>query len=316
MKAAFITDPIASFNPKNETTSFLAHEICRKYKSCYFVELKNLSLHNHNVMAHAHEVQIGFSQKTKTFSYEILKTSLLNLKEMDCVWLRKDPPFDMTFFDHLSILEFLKDKTLLINDPSAIKTFPEKIFPLVFQKMCPDTLISQNQKQIFDYVHKHKKVILKPLNLSGGRGIVIAESKNPSLNSLIDILTKNQNEYICAQKFIAKAKLGDKRVLIWNDQILGSFLRVPSQKDFRGNLHSGARFQKTKLTPTEEKSLALLMPFLKGHSLKFVGVDFLDSLVSEINITSPMGIGELNHLYSSQFEKIVVKNLETELGFS
>ena len=308
MKIAFIADPIALFNPKAETTSFLAEAFCEKKATCYFVELNGLSLYNGRLLAKATQAKVTRA-KNKTFAYTISPQTEINLGQMDCVWLRKDPPVDLNFIDHLSLLEKIQDQTLLINNPSGIKLAPEKIFALGHSDLSPQTLISQNQASILDFIKDHKKVVLKPLNLSGGRGIVIAEHKQASLSSMVDVLTQNGSAYICVQKFVAKAKLGDKRVLLWKDQILGQFLRVPAKNDFRGNMHSGATYHKCDLTKTEAQKVATLIPELQNLGLHFVGIDFLDGLITEVNVTSPMGLGELNTLYSYQSEKIVVQSL-------
>ncbi len=308
MKIAFVADPIASFNPKMETTSFLAKAFCDKKVECYFVEQNGLSLHNERLLGLATQAKVTLS-KNKTFSYQIIQQTEINLGKMDCVWLRKDPPVDLNFIDHLSLLEKIQNQTLLINNPSGIKMAPEKIFALGYCDLSPQTLISQNQNAILAFIKQHKKVVLKPLNLSGGRGIVIAEHQQPSLSSMIDVLTQNFTTYICVQKFVEKAKLGDKRVLIWQDQILGQFLRVPAKGDFRGNMHSGATYQKCNLTKTETKKIAQLIPELQSLGLHFVGIDFLDELITEVNVTSPMGLGELNTLYSYQSDKVVIESL-------
>lgn len=308
MKIAFVADPISQFNPKAETTSFLAKAFCDQKAECYFVELNGLSLYNQRLLGHATQAKVTLT-KNKTFAYHIIKQTEIDLGKMDCVWLRKDPPVDLNFIDHLSLLEKIKDQTLLINNPSGIKMAPEKIFALNHKDLSPQTLISQNQNTILAFIKEHKKVVLKPLNLSGGRGIVIAQHKQESLRSMLDVLTQNFTTYICVQKFVEKAKLGDKRVLLWQKQILGQFLRVPAKNDFRGNMHSGATFQKCSLTKTEAKKIAELIPELQNLGLHFVGIDFLDGLITEVNVTSPMGLGELNSLYSYQSEKIVVSSL-------
>lgn len=308
MKIAFVADPFASFNPKMETTSFLAKAFCDQKAKCYFVEPHGLSLYNGRLLGLATEAKVTLG-KNKIFTYQIVKQTEINLGKMDCVWLRKDPPVDLNFIDHLSLLEKIKDQTLLINNPSGIKMAPEKIFALGDNALSPQTLISQNQKTILAFIKDHKKVVLKPLNLSGGRGIVIAEHQQASLGSMIDVLTQSGTTYICVQKFVDKAKLGDKRVLIWQDQILGQFLRVPAKGDFRGNMHSGATYHKCSLTKTEAQKIKQILPELQHLGLHFVGIDFLDGLITEVNVTSPMGLGELNSLYSYQSEKTVVASL-------
>lgn len=309
MKVAFIADPVSSFNRKSETTFFLAHEFCKQNVSCYFAQINGLFLENETLYANMSELQITRSTKTGFFDSRIISKQTIDLSTMDCVWLRKDPPIDLNYIDHLSLIEKLNGKTRLINNPTGIKRAPEKILALSHKGLSPQTLIAQNTEIILAFIKKHKKVVLKPLNLSGGRGIVVAEHGQVSLRSLVDILTHDQTTFICVQKFVPKANLGDKRVLIWQEQILGCFLRKPGKEDFRGNMHSGATYHKTKLSSDEMQKVKILLPELKSLGLDFVGIDMIGGQITEVNVTSPMGLGELNHLYSYQSEKTVVRSL-------
>lgn len=305
---AFVADPLSGFHPENETTSFLMAEICKRGGQVFHCEIKNLSLENDSVTAKVTPVKV--TRKRGSFVITTSPQKNLALKSCDYVWLRKDPPFDLNYLDHLSILEFLQGQTQLINDPTGIKLTPEKIFPLSFKGTSPETLISQDSERIAKFVAKHKKIVLKPLNLSGGKGIVIAGAKDPDLNSLIEIVTKRSTEFVAVQKFVPAASKGDKRVLIWNGEVLGCFLRVPGSKDFRGNLHSGAKLQKAELTKKDQKILSEMIPLLQDLGLLFVGVDFLGSVITEVNVTSPMGIGEINTLFKTQIEKQIIDDLE------
>lgn len=307
-KFAFVADPIAGFDPVAETTSFIMAEICRRGMSSFHVELKNILLKNNDVYGLCDEVIV--KRKNGKFVFEMVGQKLLSLAKMDAVFLRKDPPVDLNFIDHLSLLELIADKTLLINHPTWVKHANEKLFTFHFDDLAPRTLVSQNNSIIADFVKKEKTAILKPLNLSGGRGVIRVSGKDPSLNSLIDVLTEHQTRFIMAQEFIPAAKRGDKRILLLDGEVLGSFLRVPSQKDFRGNLHSGAKLVRSKITKHEEKIIEVISPRLSELGLYFVGIDIIGPYVTEINSTSPMGIREINDLDDSQIEKTVVNWLQ------
>lgn len=321
MKIAFVIDPIATFNPHAETTFFLMREMTRRGWDVYGVELKDLILENGAVLANAQKLIVtwkdppafspplskgGLGGSPKQFTYKILSTEKLNLAKMDAIFLRKDPPVDLTFIDHLSILELLRGKTLLVNNPLGIKHANEKIFPFHFQNISPKTLVTKNHNEILRFIQKNKGAILKPLNLSGGRGIVKVSHKDPSLSSLIDILTNESRHFIMAQEFLPAAIKGDKRILLLDGEILGCFLRVPTKTDFRGNLHSGARLKKSILNSREKKLVHSLKPELQKLGLYFVGLDLIGGFITEINVTSPMGLGELNALFDIQSEKFVV----------
>lgn len=311
MQACFIIDPLESFDPIAETTSYFIQEAQKRKWECFVIELKDLYLLGNQVKAQARKI---FIQKTKSgFQYKILSTQDLNLTKVDVIFLRKDPPVDLNFIDHLSILELLKEKTLLINNPTSIKQASEKIFSLYFPDFSPKTLVSKSSELIFDFVKKHKEVVLKPLNLSGGRGVVKTSSKDPSLRSLIEILTDYESKFIMAQKYVPEVKKGDKRILLFNGEYLGSFIRIPDKNDFRGNLHSGASLKKSTLSTNEKKMIQLLGPKLKEMELYFVGIDLIGKYVTEINVTSPMGVHEINHLENTRIERKVIDWVESQL---
>ncbi|MBU0504876.1 MAG: glutathione synthase [bacterium] len=308
----FIADPLEFFDPISETTFFFMKEIQKRKGKCFHVELKDLYLENGVVKAIAKQVLV--THKKNIFAYKVVKTENLNLEKVDAVFLRKDPPFDLAYLDHLSILEFLHGKTFMVNNPSGIKLANEKILTMHFKDYIANTLVSQNKDVIFKFIKKHKTAILKPVNLSGGREIVRVSAKDASLNSLMDILTKNGTRYIIAQEFIAEAVKGDKRILLLDGEVLGAFNRVPSKKDFRGNLHSGAKLAKTKLTKRDLEIIHIVKDSLDHLGLYFIGLDLLGDKLTEINSTSPMGIREINEIDNTQIEIKVIDWLEKELA--
>ena len=311
MKIVFVADPLVNFDPYAETTSFLIHELCRRQALCYHVELKDLYAINHQLFAQAKEIVVKNIQNK--FVYTITKNTNINLAKMDAVFLRKDPPVDLSFIDHLSLFELIANQTLVINNPSGVKFANEKLFTLYFPEFIAKTIVSQNRELIAEFVKKQNVAILKPLNLSGGRGIIRVEAKDPSLNSIIDVLTEYQSRFIMAQEFLPAVSKGDKRILLLDGQILGSFTRVPSKKDFRGNLHSGATLIKSKVTKTDLSIVNSITPRLKELGLYFVGIDVLGDKVTEINSTSPMGIREINHNDNSYIEKVMIDWLQAKI---
>lgn len=313
-KIAFIIDPLENLDKEAETTFFLMKEVIRQKAECLAIELKDLFLEGHRLFANAKHISV--TKKQKKFSYKILKTKTLALSTLDAIFLRKDPPVDTTFFDHLSLLETTAPKTFFINHPSGIKRVNEKLFTLEFPDLVPPTLVSQSKNTLVKFIRKYRQVILKPLNLSGGQEIIKVTNRDPSLLSLLEIQTKQEGRFVMAQKFIPEAKKGDKRILMLDGEILGVFLRRPSKKDFRGNLHRGAKFTKTVVTKRDKKIIKTVLPKLKALGLFFVGLDIIGPYLTEINVTSPMGIREINALFSSQCEKKVINWLQKRLSCS
>lgn len=310
-KIAFVADPLASFDPYAETTSFIIDEVNKRGWEAYHLELKGLFLKNSRPHAIANRVVV--KKVKKRFRYKVVDSRTCELATMDAVFLRKDPPVDLNYIDQLSILELTPKTTLLINDPTWIKHANEKLFTLHFAGLMPETIVTQSQELIVDFVKKQKSAVLKPLNMAGGKGVIWVNAKNPSLNSIIEVLTHNQTRYIMAQAYIKEAPRGDKRILLLDGEYLGAFTRIPTSGDFRGNLHSGARLKKATLTKRDKEIIAQIAPRLRELKLTFVGIDIIGNYVTEINTTSPMGIREINQLENSQIEKALVDWLAAKL---
>ena len=167
---------------------------------------------------------------------------------------------------------------------------------------------------ISGFIDKNKKVVLKPLNLLGGVGIVTTSENDPNKKSLIEILTRSQTEYVVCQKFIPEVKKGDKRIMILDGKILGSFLRVAAKGDFRSNLHSGGSLKKTFLTQQEKRIADEIGKDTVKKGFYLVGLDLIGSYVTEINVTSPMGLNEINQTENSHSEKAVISWIEKKMG--
>lgn len=324
MKSLTIADPLKNFDPQAETSSFIIFESQRRGYTNYIAELKDLFLYYHSqkgmlLKAKAKEVQI--KKNNKKFNYKIVREKTVFLEKMDLIFLRKDPPVDEVYLTHLDLLERLEEqvktknkiKPFFINSPSGIKQSSEKIFPLQYPSSSPETLISFSKKDLLKFLKKHSKIVIKPLNQAGGRGIFILESKQKDQLERLKEATKNFQSYILAQKYIPEARKGDKRIVLIGDKPLGAFLRVPSKKDFRGNMHQGATWKKAKITAHEKKIIKMIVPDLLQRGLFLLGLDFLGPYLTEINSTSPMGFRECNTLYNSQSERVLLDFIENRI---
>lgn len=304
LKVAFVADPIEKFDTKNETSFFIMHELSKRGFDSYHFELKDLFIKN--TTPHALLKKIHVTKKNSIFKFKVLENKIQNLNQMHAIFLRKDPPVDINFIDHLSILELVSKKVLMVNHPMWVKHANEKLFPLHFNDITPRSIVSQANNLIREFVNKEKIAILKPLNQAGGRGIIKVNSHDTSLDSIIDVSTAGQTRYIMAQQYLPASKKGDKRILILDGKILGSFLRIPPKNDFRGNLHSGAKLVKSGVTKRDKYIVDTIKDRLTDLGLFFVGIDIIDKYCTEINSTSPMGIREINQTNNSHIEKTVV----------
>lgn len=306
-----IADPVSQFDRGAETSFFLLKELTQRNVTSFIATLPELFLKDGEVRVRASAIRVSHAD---LFSYELGEPREESVASFDCVLLRKDPPVDTTFIDHLTLLELVEladDSPLFINSPHGLKKAAEKIYPHYFPGISPPTLIAMDPDLLAAFAEVQGLIVLKPLNQAGGRGVQLVPADDRNLRALLESATLGGSKYTVAQKFIPEARTGDKRILLFNGGVIGAFLRVPKPGDFRGNLHSGAHFTKTSITPHEQALVERLTPQLSEDGLIFVGLDVIGSYVTEVNVTSPMGIRELNALTGSSVEIGLVDALLT-----
>lgn len=324
IKTLTIADPVSGFDPAGETTSFILGELCERGHEVWVTELKNLFWSEGVLYADAQKVLV--QQKEKKFTYKIVGKRRVRLKNFSAIFLRKDPPVDEAYINHLHLLQILelsKGAPLFINSPTGIKKSSEKLYPFYFPGISPPSIVSAGHENLWQFIKKHKKVVLKPLNEGGGRGVRLLSSRDcgrthrsapTRINGLfvgVDPCVDPKNQFVILQKYLPEIKAGDKRILLFNGKILGSFVRIPKKGDFRGNMHAGASWKKSDVTAAEKKIIKKITPQLRIDGLLFVGLDFIGGKITEINTTSPMGIREINTLHGLCVEKNIVDYLES-----
>lgn len=321
LKIGFVVDPLESFNQEAETTHFILKESTNRRHENWVMEPKDIFWDQGTCGAMASRILVV--KRGKLFSHRIVDQKKINLGRLDVVFLRKDPPVDAVYLNHLTLLEMLEKSDsskppfspFFINSPSGIKRANEKLYPFYFPEISPPSLVSANIDLLLEFLSRQKKVVMKPLNLGGGKGVLILHAGDADRRSLLEMATQNGREYMMLQKFIPESVKGDKRILLFNGEILGAFVRVPSKNDFRGNLHSGARFKKSAVTAHEREIIYRLKSRLIRDGLYFVGIDFIGPTVTEINTTSPMGIREINYLDQVHIEKKILNFVESKVHF-
>ena len=294
----------STLNPKTDTSIFLAKEAQEKNYKIFYYDPKNLSVINSKVEALGFFIE--FDYKKKSF-FKILKKQKLDLLKCKFILVRQDPPFNMEYISATHILDAIKDKVNIINDPTSIRNVSEKLYSIKYQKYMPATLFSQNIREIKNFFKKHKKIILKPVNSFSGNNIYLLTKFNLRLiNKII-----KKHDYIMCQKFLPKINKGDKRVFIINGKIFGAISRVPKKGSFLSNLSKGAKPINTKLTMTEKKISKLIAQDLKKDNIFFAGIDFIDQkLNGDINVTSPTGLKTLYDLSKINLAKTFWKELK------
>ena len=294
----------SKLNPVTDTSVFLAHEIQNKNYKIFYYDPKDLSIINSKVIAAG--CFIEFNYKNKKF-FKILKKQKLDLTKCKFILIRQDPPFNLEYISATYILDSIKDKVKILNNPTSIRNVSEKLYSVKFQKYMPNTIFTQNIDEIKNFFKKHKKVILKPIHSYSGNDIHLLTSFNLKL---IKKFIK-QHDHIMCQKFIPKISEGDKRVFLINGKVCGAISRVPKKGSFLSNMSKGAKPINIKLTKIENKISKLIAKDLKKQNIFFAGIDFIDQkLNGDINVTSPTGLKTLYDLSGINLAKTFWRELK------
>ena len=294
----------SKLNPKSDTSVFLANEIQSKYKIFYY-DPKDLSIINSKVIAKGFFVKFDYNQKK---FFKIIKNQKLNLEFCKYILIRQDPPFNLEYISTTYILDQIKDKVKIINDPTSIRNVSEKLYSAKYQKFMPETIFSQNLDEIKSFFKRNKKVIVKPIHSYSGNDILLMNSFNlKTINNFI-----KKHDHIMCQKFLPKISKGDKRVFIINGKVVGAISRVPKKGSFLSNMSKGAVPINIKLTKSELKISKLISKDLKKENIFFAGIDFIDQkLNGDINVTSPTGLKSFYDLSGINLAKLFWKELRS-----
>lgn len=245
--------------------------------------------------------------ETRDTAFLRLEWAEVQLADFDVVWMRKDPPFDMTYIFCTYLLDMVGPRTLVLNAPSGLRARNEKLFAAAYDELTPPTLISNNIARIMAFAGVQPgKVVLKPWDGNGGRGVLVTQAGDPNLRSMIEVLSEEGRRFILAQRHLPEIAEGDKRILLVEGAPVGAVLRVPGKADHRGNLHVGATAHATTLTPRELEICARIGPTLRAEALLFVGIDVIGGWLTEINVTSPTGIRQVNRFDGTLVEERIL----------
>ena len=291
-------------NPLTDTSIFLANEIQNKKYKIFYFNPKNLSIINSEVTAKGFFIKFNYSQKK---FYKIIKKQILDLTKCKFILIRQDPPFNLEYISTTYILDTIKSKVKIINNPTSVRNISEKLYSSKYQKYMPPTIFTQNINEIKKFFKKNKKVIIKPIHGFSGNDVHLLTKFN---SKLINKYIKKHDHIMC-QKFLPKISKGDKRVFIINGKVCGAISRVPKPGSFLSNMSKGAKPINTKLTKIEIKISKLIAKDLKKENIFFAGIDFIDQkLNGDINVTSPTGLKTLYDLTGKNLAKTFWKEIK------
>ena len=291
-------------NPITDTSIFLAHEIQKKNYKIFYYDPKDLSVINSKVIASGFFIKFNY-ENNKFF--KVLRKQKLELTKCKFILIRQDPPFNLEYISSTYILDTIKNKVKILNNPTSIRNVSEKLYSARYQRYMPDTIFTQNINEIKKFFRIHKKVILKPIHSYSGNDIHLLNRFN---SRLINKFIK-KHDFVMCQKFLPKISKGDKRVFIINGKVCGAISRVPKQGSFLSNMSKGAKPINIKLTSKENKISKLIAKDLKKEKIFFAGIDFIDQkLNGDINVTSPTGLKTLYDLSGINLAKTFWQELK------
>ncbi|MBX9254763.1 glutathione synthase [Desmonostoc muscorum CCALA 125] len=321
MKLAFIIDPIHQLDPCHDTSvalmeaaQILGHEV-------WVTQANLLSVVEGKAWAVLQQAELVPVQLVEgrwvaaNSWYKLSERSLTSLETMDAVFMRTDPPVNDSYLYATYILDYIdQKKTLVINSPSGIRGANEKMYALQFTKAIPETIVSADKQFIRQFVEAKGTAVLKPLGNKAGEGILILQSGDRNFNSIIELSTLQGKVPVMVQTYLPQAKEGDKRIILLNGQPIGALNRLSSGTDFRNNMATGGTVAQTEITPREHEICTQIAERLRQDGLIFVGIDVIGGYLTEVNVTSPTGIREIDRLDGTRLGHQVIQWIEQTLN--
>jgi glutathione synthase len=293
LKIAVQMDPIARINIRGDSTFALLLEAQRRGHSIAYYTPDRLALRGAEVLATVEPIEV---RDREGDHFTLGKPRRAQLAEFDVVLLRQDPPFDLNYITTTHMLERIHPKTLVINDPAAVRNAPEKMFVTEFPKLMPPTLLTRDLAEIKAFRAEHGDIVMKPLYGHGGGAVFRLTKDDLNFGSLYDMFSTTFREAWVIQKFLPEVRDGDKRIILVDGEYAGAVNRVPAADDLRSNMVRGGSPKDTELTPREREICKTIGPALRERGLLFVGIDVIAGWLTEINVTSPTGIRAIRNL--------------------
>lgn len=311
MKIAFQMDPIEDVDINADSTFRLAEEAQNRGHDLYVYTPNDLTFNRGKIMAKVRSISL----KRKIGDHvNFGAVELLALSEFDVIWLRQDPPFDMGYITNTHLLDLIGQKTLIVNNPFWVRNLPEKLLVLEFPDLIPETVISRDLEEIKRFKNEFKDIIIKPLYGNGGAGIFRLREDDKNLTSLHELFSNMSSEPLIAQAFLPDVKKGDKRIILVDGEPVGAINRVPKAGETRSNMHVGGKAEPAKLSQRDREICRSIGPILKNKGQVFVGIDVIGDYLTEINVTSPTGIQELERFDKVNIAEMIWHAVEKKVG--
>jgi glutathione synthase len=306
-----VMDPVDKINIDKDTTFVLMLEAQRRGHEIYFMELDDLFIRGGTPYGRYRRLELARA----TPHYRLGEYATGPLDEFAALWMRKDPPFDLKFFFATHLLSLIDPRQCFVmNNPKGLREANEKLYALRFPEQIPQTLVAGDMALLKEFMKElGGEMIVKPLDGCGGSGVFYLNEQDRNTNAILEAATDNGRRLIMAQRYLPEIRQGDKRIIVLNGEPLGAVLRVPLESETRGNIHVGGQCVQTEVGERDREICAALAPLLRADGLYLVGLDVIGSFLTEVNVTSPTGIQEINALDHVQLERNVVDFVEQQV---
>lgn len=312
IKLGMVMDPISQINIKKDTSFAMLLEAQARGWELHYIELDDLFLSNGQAYARTRSLEV---QRDADQWHRFTGEQEIALSGLDTIIMRKDPPFNQEYIYATYILEQAeREGVYVVNKPQSLRDANEKMFTAWFPQCCTDTFVARNPQKIRDFLQQHKEIILKPLDGMGGASIFLVRENDPNLSVILETMTEHGQRFIMAQKYLPAIKDGDKRILMVNGEPVPYCLaRIPSSGESRGNLAAGGRGEGRPLSDRDRWIAEQVGPTLKAKGLVFVGIDVIGDYLTEVNVTSPTCVQELDKQFGLNISAQLMDHIEAHL---
>ena len=303
MQFLFVIDPIKNINESKDSSAALMQATSRKNIKVWVCTPQDLEARGDEVWASSTHIN------TNPW-LSLVKNDCIPLAKFNCIWMRKDPPVNEAYLYATHLLEVAERKGVkVINKPSSLRAWNEKLGALRYSHLMAPTIVASKVNDLINFAKKNEDVVVKPLGGKGGQGVIRITKNSPAIKAMIELITSQEQLPVMMQKFIPEVEKGDKRIIIVNGEPFGAINRIPQDGDFRSNLAMGGKAEKSELNFNENKICNELSDQLKSEGLFFVGIDVINGMLSEINVTSPTGLREIENLSNKDIADEVIDEL-------
>lgn len=310
LKIACQMDPIELIDVPGDSTFAILLEAQARGHEIFYYTPPDLTLDGQRLIAHGATLRVEDKHGNH---FELSDKRTVDLRDVDVILLRQDPPFDMGYITTTHLLERIHPDTLVVNDPNQVRNAPEKVFVLDYQDLMPPTMVTRNLEDVRAFRDKHEDIIVKPLYGNGGAGVFRLKPGDTNLNSLVELFQLSFREPFMVQEYRDEVRQGDKRIILVDGEVAGIINRVPAEDEARSNMHVGGRAEPVELNERDREICERLGPALRERGLLFTGIDVIGPYLTEINVTSPTGIRQVKAFGGNDIAALIWDAIERKV---